>query len=120
MMISSRKGISLSIIVTVKLTAHGSPVVGQSGGAVNPEMEGDINRISHPLGAIRNAKPMAKAAWGMASSGASDFSTKVQRCVVYRWMAIHNDMISDIKVADNPENKVDLRAPGRLGWDKRS
>ena len=55
---------------------YGSLTVGQSGGALHPAI-GAISRASRPAGISSSARPMANAAWGMASIGPS---ACVRRC----------------------------------------
>ena len=67
----SRNGTSLATSAAIRPRPQGSCVVAQGGGALNPVAQGDSRRSSHPLGASRNASPIAKAACGTASMGGS-------------------------------------------------
>ena len=65
----SKNGTSLATSTRTSPRPQGSWVVSHGGGAFNPVAQGEKARNSQPLGAIKKAKPMAKAACGTASRG---------------------------------------------------
>ena len=73
----SKNGISLSASTAISPRPHGSCVVGQGGGASMPVAHGESALKSQPPGASSATTPMAKAACGTASRGASQ---RARRC----------------------------------------
>ena len=67
----SKKGTSLATSTAMSPRPHGSCVVSHGGGASKPVAQGERARSSQPLGAIKNASPIANAACGTASMGPS-------------------------------------------------
>ena len=74
----------------------------QSGGRSKPVAHGDISRISHPLGAIRKASPMAIVAWGIDSNGEIK-RREIRRNAVPSAAARNSTTITtEIRVEENP------------------
>ena len=74
-----RNGTSLTTSTAIRPPPHGSCVVAQAGGASKPVAHGENARSNQPLGAIKKASPMANAACGTASIGASALTMRSQR-----------------------------------------
>jgi len=79
----SRKGNSFATSTAARPTPYGSLTVGQSGGAAQPA-NGASSRASKPAGITSSASPIANAACGNASMGASARDTCCQAGVPCR------------------------------------
>ncbi len=60
-------------------------MVGQAGGQSKPVSQGESARSNQPLGAIRNTRPMAKAACGVASITGTPRSNAPMRSRTKPW-----------------------------------
>ena len=102
----SRKGTSLATSTSTRPRPQGSCVVGHGGGASNPVAQGDKPRNIQPLGAIKKARPMAKAAWGTASSGPKARTSRAQWRPGKWWDKSHAANAIAKPLASKPVNSV--------------
>ncbi len=87
----------------------------RSGGRCQPVNPGEMSRLTHPAGVMRNASPIATATCGVASSGAR--MTWVRRNRRVACIALQKPMtiVSARTVASNPLWTVrctDVQNPG--------
>ena len=97
-----------------KVRPRRSPGMGRSGGPP-PAKRGAASRTSQPLGAMRKAKPIASAAWGMARSGTVSRPSQARSRVPWRLAARPIAERKARSVARSPLTSVAIRAPGSSG-----
>ena len=74
----NKNGTSLNTSTAISPKPKRSCVVAQGGGAARPVAQGENRRSNQPLGAIKAARPIAKAACGTASIGPSQRIRRAQ------------------------------------------
>ena len=113
--ISSKNGTSFTTSTSTSGQPEGWPTVATSGGTVQPVHQGDTQRTSQPEGSSKNAMPIASAACGMASSGASSAPRRRWPARWCRAPATASASSTDKTVAAQPVSSVDCRLVSKPG-----